>query len=257
MGGGRAEGRWEMPRRLRDGEGTSLEKRVLEASAGEMPSPELSARMAQALGISLPPTPPAPDGHAVKTGGHGAGEFAPGANAWKTWLAGGGIALAVAAGVVGVRSWRRHQSESQRDIVEIASRPANPRPEDVPPPSLEPAFVAPPAADRGVIRPLRSLGPSGARTTLAKELALIDGARALLDERKPHRALALLDKYRRSYSAGVFIPEATALRAEALVGLGRYKEARIIAASFESDFGRGPLADRVSQLASTIPKNAP
>jgi len=90
-----------------------------------------------------------------------------------------------------------------------------------------------------------------------KQLALIDRARALLGERKPHRALALLDEYRRSYSAGVFVPEATALRAEALIGLRRYKEARIIAACFERDFGRGPLADRVSQLASAIPKNDP
>jgi hypothetical protein len=93
-------------------------------------------------------------------------------------------------------------------------------------------------------RPLQSAAD------IQEQIALIDAARAAVAAHSSNRALGFVRQYQNRYPAGSFGPEAAALKIEALTQLGRDTEARGLAAGFASEYGAGPLADRVSRLSS-------
>jgi outer membrane protein assembly factor BamD (BamD/ComL family) len=76
----------------------------------------------------------------------------------------------------------------------------------------------------------------------------VDAARAALASGTADHALERLRRYRDKYPAGIFRPEAAALKIEALVKLGRSTEARSLAERFLVEQGDTPLADRVAHL---------
>jgi outer membrane protein assembly factor BamD (BamD/ComL family) len=84
---------------------------------------------------------------------------------------------------------------------------------------------------------------------LREQIAVLDSARAAMAANADGRALETLRRYQDKYPAGSFRPEAAALKIEALVKLGRHAEARALAERFDSDYGQGPLAERVAQIA--------
>jgi outer membrane protein assembly factor BamD (BamD/ComL family) len=84
---------------------------------------------------------------------------------------------------------------------------------------------------------------------LRDQIAFIDTARSDLAAGADRHALDTLRRYQERYPTGSFRPEATALRVEALVKLGRQEEARALAERFVAEHRGSLLAKRVSELA--------
>jgi outer membrane protein assembly factor BamD (BamD/ComL family) len=84
---------------------------------------------------------------------------------------------------------------------------------------------------------------------LREQIAMVDSARDAIAANAGQRALKILRRYQDKYPAGSFRPEVAALKIEALVKLGRSAEARALAERFISEYGEGPLADRVARIA--------
>ena len=91
--------------------------------------------------------------------------------------------------------------------------------------------------------------PASGQNDLHAEIDLLDGARAALSTRSSRRALELVGRYEERYPTGSFLPEATAVRVEALVQLGRAAEARVLAERFIAAHRGSLLSDRVAALA--------
>jgi hypothetical protein len=83
---------------------------------------------------------------------------------------------------------------------------------------------------------------------LRDEIGFIDGARAALSDGDGGRALDVVRRYMDRYPSGTFRPEATAIRIEALLKLGRRAEARALAARFVAEQRGSLLAARVAEL---------
>lgn len=170
-------------------EGASEAERVLlAAAASEEPPADGMARLAAALGATLP-VAPAPSsavrGGSVKLAGKGL----------YLW-SGAGVVLLSAALYVG-----RPQSPAAEPRV-TASTPVLP----APPKAAEPRVSA---AERATTPSISS--------DLAAELALLDRVRALRRAKDERGALLLLTRYEREYPTGVLAEEAELLRFEGLL----------------------------------------
>ena len=224
------------PKRLTVVGATDLERSLLHAARGERPSPEMTARMAAGLGISV--------GAAI-TAASAPVAAAPVVAAKTTlglWVPAGVIVAAVAAGVVGVQM------------------SAKPEPAAVHAPA--PAIAAPPAeAPRAValassgarVEKIRRRAPAAAPVAagdLRDQIALIDAARAAVKGGSSERALVLLRRYDSSYPGGAFRPEALALRIESLDQDGRRAEAQALARDFLARYPHSPVAERVARVAA-------
>jgi len=240
------------PERLREAGATDLERRLLGAASRERPSPELSARMAAGIGLSLPPVvsgDPAVSGPETS-----APHVATASSALVPWVTGAVVAAVVAGLFVASGS----EPEPAR-----APAPAT-RGSSVTAPIVEPPAIASASDVPGAVAPApnpqptttspTTPGPSRARSNaaendLGEQIALMDSARSALARGSAERALALVRDYQARYSSGAFRPEAAAIRVEALVKLGRAAEARGAAERFIAGYGPGPLAERVARLA--------
>ena len=87
-------------------------------------------------------------------------------------------------------------------------------------------------------------------------MALGDARRALA-EGDPATSLSKIDEYSQSFAQPALLPEATVLRIEAFVALGRIEEARQVAGRMLSDQPDSPYARRIRSLvgaqAPTVP----
>jgi len=224
------------PTRLTVVGATDLERSLLQAARRERPSPELTARMAAGLGISAAAAVTA------------AAPVAAAKTMLTGWIPAGVIAVAVAAGVVGVRV------ATAPDRAARASKPAaaqiTPRQEEAV--IAVPVAVAGPqvsaVSDRRIEKNRKRavVVPAG---DLRDQIALIDAARTAVKTGLTERALVLLHRYEVSYPAGAFRPEALALRIEALGEGGRGAEAKALAREFLARYPQSPLADRVARAA--------
>jgi len=237
----------DLPERLRAAGATDLERRLLEAASRERPSPDLSERMARAIGISIPAAEEVP-GEAVK-----AGKVAAGASrSLVPWLSGGLIAV-----VVGGFLAARLSAKDSRSSTLKASAPATSSPSSTvaaPATSAEAAeAVLLQAAEelptRAPALPSAQRGRHGTEGELTDQIALVDAARAALAAGGAGRALAIVREYQTKFPAGTFRPEVAAVKIEALMKLGRTTEARTAAERFVVAYGPGPLSDRVARLA--------
>jgi hypothetical protein len=231
-----------LPSQLRVVGATDLERRLLEASARERPSVELTERMQKALGISLAAGAAATAAGAAKAQAATAGAATP-AVAWPA-ISIGVLALAVTGAVVGVRSTASHRAASQPAAALTAPPAAAP---DISAPLAPPAPAA--TVERRVAAPAHHhAAPSATPADLRAEIALVDAARSAVAGGAGERALVLLGRYDRSYPRGTFRPEAAALRIEALARLGRTTQARALAQRFIAAHADSPLADRVARV---------
>jgi hypothetical protein len=241
------------PPRLRSDGGTPLERRLLNAAARQEPSPELSARMAAAIGVVAPAPAPAP---APEAGMAGTGTIAPkaavGSSTLWPWVS--GLVILAGAGVGAVVATR-----SGDDLTPPARAPsAVVAPPAVPPSpakiDAEAADGARAAAPKSKVAPKAGAArarPEGAMATssaISEQIALVDAASAAVSAGAGERALNILREYQSKYPTGSFRPEASALRIEALVLVGRRDEARALAERFVTQY-KGPLADRVTRVA--------
>ncbi len=230
-----------LPSQLRVVGATDLERRLLEASARERPSVELTERMQKALGISLAAGAATAAG-AAKAQAAAASAATP-AVVWPA-ISIGVLALAVTGAVVGVRSTAGHHVAARpTPAIAISSPPS---------PLVAPAAQPVPAAQierRVAAAPTHHhVAPAATPADLRAEIALVDAARSAVASGAGERALALLGRYDTSYPRGTFRPEAAALRIEALAHLGRTVQARALAQRFIAAHGDSPLADRVARV---------
>ena len=105
-----------------------------------------------------------------------------------------------------------------------------------------------PPAPAAASRRSRTTTPT-ATAAVTEQTAFVDAARAAVAERSDRRALEILRRYQEKYPAGLFRPEATALKVEALVHLGRDDEARALAERFVAEHRGTLLGARVAEIA--------
>jgi hypothetical protein len=227
--------------RLLASDATDFERRMLEAALQKKPSSAASARMAKALGVAVATVGSATAATTVAAGATAAkGAAAAGATAWP-WVTVGVIGLAVAGAFVGTRAG--HETRAPHAVPSVVAPPAPRAPVVVP----EPTSIAQPAA-RAVTPNQRGRATTGAGE-LQDQVALIDTAREATSSGAGRRALEILRRYQDKYPAGSFRPEATAIKIEALMKLGRDAEARALAERFVAEHRGSLLARRVADVA--------
>jgi len=209
-------------KRLLEGDGSELERGLLDALKLETPGAELEQRMRDALGLGpIPPAPPpvaAPVAPAAKTFGSVAA-IAAGAVVAAALLVGGGMVLKQRAA-----SGDAPTPPAPVKIVTPAE-PALPAPT----PAVAPETQAP---DLDVLdgvdgvdgaKPRARKPQSGSVSSaqsLREEIRLIDSARVAVKKNERSRALGILDRYEHRFPAGTFQEEARVLRREALKNQG-------------------------------------
>jgi len=234
------------PERLKLSNATKLERRMLEAAGGERPSPELTNRMRQAVGISA--------------SGMGATALAATKATGLAWISAGIVAAAIVGGAVGIWTSSRHgggATANRRPAAPVLCAVSTPSSLPKPASSLAPV-EAPPAARPAHIAHNRTRLAVAAtaepkRGDLRDEIALVDEARTALREQSPRRALALLHRYSAAYPEGTFGPEVEALRVEALDGSGQHRLAQSLARDFVVRHPESPLAERVGRSIDDRP----
>ena len=240
----------DLPEPLLAADASDFERRLLESARQKGPSPAASARMARALGVTAAV---AATGVAAKTlaaeAAASKATVAAGASTVWPWISAGVIGLAVAGAVIGTRVW--HASPP-------APRPVSPSvavPTPPPAPSALPeqpgAMAERPPSQAAATRRTHGV-PIAAE--LRDQIEFIDAARAALSVGADRRALELVGHYQEKYPAGSFRPEATALRVEALMKIGREAEARALAERFVAEHRGSLLATRVAEIAGLAPK---
>ena len=217
---------------------TDFERRWLSAARAEEPPPELVNRIERALGLgpgaAAPQAPREPQAPRV-----------PAATA-KGGLSALRIAGLSALGVGGAVG-----------LVLLLTRATPPTPPvDRPPPIVEsaPIVTAPPSAAPAIApapdAPTADRRPPSKTGALGDEIALIDGARAALAAGSPGQALSLLERYRARHPHGMLLPEALAMRIEAIDRGGEHARARALGRAFLTEYPNSPLAQRVAHLGA-------
>ena len=221
------------PKRLTVVGATDLERTLLQAARGERPSPELTARMAAGLGISVGAAVTAAAAPAA------AAPVVAAKSALGGWVAAGMFAAAaVTAGVVGSR-WSAAPAPAAVHTKAPAAPAIAAPPADTP--------VAAPRIEKVRRRAAVAPVPTPA-ADLRDQIALLDAARTAVKAGSSERALVLLHRYDASYPGGAFRPEALALRIEALSQDGRRAEAQALAREFLTRYPHSPVADRVARV---------
>jgi hypothetical protein len=125
-------------------------------------------------------------------------------------------------------------------------------PEEQVPPVESTAVSArpPPAAPPKVVIASRS---SAAEPDLRAERELLDRARAAFAAGDPAATLAAVDLHAKKFPDGRLEEEREALAVKALVGVGRYEEARLRGARFRSRFPGSFLSPAIEEVLRTIP----
>jgi len=268
--------------RLRDEEGTEVERLLIGSADGDAPLPGVRVSTLAALGLTGVAAGAAGTAHAASTalvgsaGGKTAGSAA--GLALGKWLiigavAGatttGGVVVATTPGVFGGEASARvipSSSPAHRAPNQVVATPpkgpaavseaAKPMP-GVDPGSRSPSELSFPRArtytddDPGVARAPAAQGtafPNSSADTVAEEVTALDRARAALASGDGKGALARLDAYEGRYSNGTLAPEAAVLRVRALVQLGRSREARAAVDAFVRAHPGTPQASRLRAL---------
>jgi len=244
------------PKRLTVVGATDLERTLLRAARHEQPSPELTARMAAGLGISvgLAATSTAAATAAQVAETAPAAMAAPatiGKTAIGAWVTAGVLAAAIGAGVVGGRLYggRNGDKGVARTAPAVVAAPVEETPAAPAAPAPAPFWATGDSRKRVERVHRRAVAPAAPAADLVDQIALIDAARSAVGAGSTERALVLLRRYDGSYPRGAFRPEALALRIEALDHAGRSAEAQALARDFLVRYPQSPLADRVARVA--------
>ncbi len=242
----------DLPPRLIAGEATEFERRVIDSALERRPSAAASARMARALGVTVTTLGTAATAKALAA--ETASKASSGAVASTTstlwpWISAGVVGLAVAGAVVGLRAHHRTSPMTGSTVLPPAvTAPASPVP--VPGPGAAALLDTPSSslasAPERPIHHGRAAAPGG---DVREEIAVLDTARAALSAGDAHQALNIVRRYETKYAAGSFRPEASAIKIEALLKIGREAEARDLARRFVAEQRGTFLAKRVAELA--------
>ena len=247
----------ELPERRASAGATGLEQRLLRAGRNEQPTRELSERMARGIGVALPAVGIAGAASLTPKSAAAASKAAVSSSSLLPWISGTLAAALVVGGFAALRPSAEPSraaalaapvSTAVQATPELAARAA--------PPALAlPSTEASAQTAVGIAtKPLGTLASQRGRAAttaneLAKQVALVDAARAALASGGAEQALGIVREYQAAYPKGTFRPEAAAIKIEALLKLGRRAEARASAEGFAAAYGAGPLAERVARLA--------
>ena len=219
---------------------TEFESQLLDAARREQIPHELKLRMGEALRT--------PFGAGAALGGTG--------SRWlqskpATWLLVSGLALGTAAGWQHLKGAKRAQTlaSAPRHAARPAASPSAALP------ASEPNLPTIPAAD-GVKPAALVPSASSARahaSSLRDEIALLDRARAALQENAANQALGLLAQYARRFAHGSLVPEAAALRVDALAMQGDAARANEEARRFLHTYPQHPLSQRMERWIAPSP----
>lgn len=232
------------PKRLLDPSSRDLTLASLAREAqGELGTAEQLARIRARLPGAPPPTPPA--GGAV-VGVTGA-------------LVAAVVLLTIALGAPRHPASERQPPHDAATPAATTTAPAAPPPEQPrefvePRPPEEPAVLPQPAMfETGELAPTR---PAARRTASRgeprAELDLLDEAqRALRSD--PREALAALDEHRLDHPHGTYAQEREVLALQALIALGRVREARVRAERFAARWPSSAYRSRVAALSAGEP----
>jgi hypothetical protein len=119
-----------------------------------------------------------------------------------------------------------------------------------------PAIVDKPAAPAVVPSAESSANPrliNGTRE-LARERAILDQARARIAAGEPVRALDFVERHERRYPQGALSEEREALAVNALVSIGRYREAAQRGEAFRTRYPQSLLTPSVEAALAAIPE---
>jgi hypothetical protein len=252
---------------------TEIEARLLRSARLDVPPSSGKGRTIAALGLAAAMS---------TTAGTGGASTAVAAVGWVAkWLAVGAIGGTMIATVEGLNPLvpdvpRRPSppaathaalvaSAPRRTAREIPSAPPDPPPVDTvaePEPKLEIPRTTPPAPTAhetppasppaqptpSALTPERAPAPPPMGTTLADEVNALDEARRALDSGEAESSLRALDAYDLRFGQRRLGPEATLLRIEALLALGRSEGARQLGDRLLAADPSGAYAQRVRSL---------
>ncbi len=236
------------PRRLLEGEGTEVERTLLEAGVREEPSHRSMRNAAAAIGLGA-----AAGLSAHSAAGAGTATVLVQVTEALKWVGAGLVGVGVVAAVgYAVVSQKAETGPSQPVEPKVANV-ATPQPEkEAPKPQVEPidddsqAKAAPPP----VTSVKRAPKPTGG--SLKDQVALVDQARKELGSGKPQAALSTLNRYHREFPKGALGQEAMLLRIEALAQMGSRSAARTLATRFLTRQPSSPHRKRIESLVGKI-----
>ena len=236
-----------LPERLIAGEATDFERRVIESALEQRPSAAASARMARALGVTVTTLGTAATAKAIAANALSKAPSAAASTAstiWP-WLSVGVVGLVVVGAVAGLRAHRATApSLGSPATLPSVTAPVSPVPSPRAAPQLE---SRPPSLTSNAQKPARAGHAVTASSELREEIAMLDTARAALSAGNGRGALDIVRRYEAKYTSGSFRPEATAIKIEALLNVGREGEARNLARRFVADQRGTLLARRVAE----------
>ncbi len=216
--------------RLRDEGATALERALLDAGTAYRGSPSARAKTLGALGLAGSATALAAG---AKPALGAAGKLSLGKLSLSKIFTGAALCGAVAAVPVGYHAWHARSADGHgvRAVAAAVEAPPEPTPTttgggaagDPALPAIAPTM---PVARR------HRVAMEEAPVPLSRELASLDAARAALARGDSTRALALLDRYTRTYPRGRLDMEAEVLRIDALAESGRSDAAHARAREF-------------------------
>jgi hypothetical protein len=268
------------PRRLLEDGGSDLERALLHSARADAPSPASRRKTLVVLGLAGGIGAAVTTTTAASTATTTALVKSAGTLALLKWVGAGVVCGAVTLGIVNAVSpvddgGLTRPSGAQQALADEGggTRPGKALPPPKPP--VDDEGARPPVGDEGAKPPV---GDEGARpaevtsaapiaaeaapaasgpapavvkpapTSLAEEVAALDGAREALVGGDAARALRALDDHDRRFSRGALGPEATVLRIEALVQRGDRAAATRLGTAFLAAHPRSPLAARLRTL---------
>jgi hypothetical protein len=250
------------PRKLIDDEPDDLTSNLLRSALDDDPSPRALHRTAAALGVA-----------GIATGSAKVAGAAVGAKASMKvgsvmalkWFGVGATAGLVIAGGVHLSQQNAepplHLEPSMSSVAPaigaklqtVRARSVTPdeAPAEAPVEAVEPSRTAPPSP---------AASSSGSRSTerrptIASEIAALDRARVALRQNDPATALATIDEIERAGAsapgASALGPEATLIRAQALLARGEKSKAVALARRFIAQNPSSPHVKRMREIAET------
>lgn len=258
------------PARITDQAAGGLGARLVRSARADAP-PATSRQRAIVAAALAGATVSSMSGGAAASGAVAGGALAR----WLT-LGVGGFVLAVAIGAAVVAGTDKSREPATPVATAVAAPPRSMAPPSSAPPSSAPPTNVPAALPPEIVAvpveslpsvPVRMLAPvaapretapvadaPAARSTLTQEIAILDDAKRALDASQADAALGILDRHSREFPRGALVPEATALRIEALYRRGDRAAAATLFRRFEETNPTSPVLDHVRPFATSTPK---
>jgi hypothetical protein len=250
------------PERLLDNLPGDLGRTLIEAGVDEQPSDAARRRALVALGIGVPVFGIA--GVALgASAAQGAAAGSASALASGSMVTGIVIAKWLGAGVVAgalataTAHYAQQPAVSERPVpvatVAVVAPPVKPAAPPVAVIANAPAALDPKPEPARAVAPAEVSIPQDA-TPLAREVAFVDRARALLEGGSARAAAEALSTYEREFEQPKLLPEVWFLRMRAAESAGDSAGARILATRLVEVFPRSPHTARARELLAKVTK---